>query len=67
MDAVEAAEAVKELKRFGFDEFCDGGGILLDMEHEIPSYLAKVRLTGNDFWNNVKGSAEYDKSSHRRR
>ena len=39
MDAVEAAEAVKELKRFGFDEFCDGGGILLDMEHGIPSYI----------------------------
>lgn len=60
MNQVQIEDRIKDLKKFGFDEFCDRHGILDDMIDELPAYLVVVNATPDDFWGEVDGAAKYD-------
>jgi hypothetical protein len=61
MTQAQIEDRIKDLKKFGFDEFRDGHGILDDMIGELPAYLAVVNSTPEEFWDKVVGAAAYDK------
>ena len=67
MTPAEIESALKELKHFGFDEFRDANGIIDDLIKGIPAYLARINNTGDRFWKNVDGAADYDKVPAARR
>ena len=60
MTQPEVEQAVRDLKAFGFDEFCDGGGIIDKILEQVPEFIAIVKSTSNDFWNSVENASDYD-------
>jgi hypothetical protein len=61
MLVLEITNAMKNLGgHFGFDEFCEGHGIIDDMIPEINAYKAVATFANDEFWNNLDGSSEYD-------
>ena len=62
MNQVQIVDRIKDLKKFGFDEFRDGNGIIDDMIKELPAYLAVVNATPEEFWDTVDGAAEFDEN-----
>ena len=58
MDWRAMHDAVSELRSFGFLAF--NGTFMSALQREIPSYRAAIQATGDSFWNDVEGAAEYE-------
>ena len=44
MSQAQMIDAIKDLANFGFDEFRNGHGVIVDMTNELPAYVLELLM-----------------------